>query len=178
MENALDAARSGDNRRRGVSTWQTFDHRRYAPQVSRLLTLTTVVSTLAGCVSSRPAVAPPATPARSAVIALDRVRIGGSDDVVTLGAALDSPEHHVTNGLKLMAGDKMEAAMRDLNRAAELDPNYSRAYFHMGMVYKVAHNWDRAIHYFQKVLNLKNGYEDEARREYDLIRQLQSQSGS
>ena len=97
---------------------------------------------------------------------------------MTLGAALDSPEHHVTNGLKLMAGDKMEAAMREFNRAAELDPNYSRAYFHMGMVYKVAHNWDRAIHYFQKVLNLKNGYEDEARREYDLIRQLQSQSGS
>jgi tetratricopeptide (TPR) repeat protein len=172
---------------------------------------------------------------------------------MTLGAApLDSPEHHVTNGLKLLAGGKMEAAMREFNRAAELDPNYSRAYvalgllhglrgeyesglasmqqanacardeaeqlaatvgvmriyimgrealatdwlkqvestfaraqqlvsnsaescFHMGLAYKLAHDWDRAVYYFQKVLDLKNGYEDEAQREYDITRQLQSQ---
>ena len=48
---------------------------------------------------------------------------------------LDTPSHHVDNGYKLMAYGKMEAALREFNRAKELDVDYAPAYVGLGIVY-------------------------------------------
>ena len=49
-------------------------------------------------------------------------------------AKLDTPEHHVTNGTKLLKSGKIDAAFREFNRAKELDPKYSPAYVGLGLV--------------------------------------------
>ncbi len=49
-------------------------------------------------------------------------------------AKLDTPEHHVTNGTKLLKSGKIDAAFREFNRAKELDPKHSPAYVGLGLV--------------------------------------------
>ncbi len=49
-------------------------------------------------------------------------------------AKLDTPEHHVTNGIKLLKSGKIDAAFREFNRAKELDPKHSPAYVGLGLV--------------------------------------------
>ena len=56
-------------------------------------------------------------------------------ETIFIRHGLDTPSHHVDNGYKLMAYDKQEAALREFERAKELDPNYSPAYVGLGIVY-------------------------------------------
>lgn len=49
-------------------------------------------------------------------------------------AELDTPEHHVVNGNKLMKAGKIDAAFREFNRAKELNPKFSPAYVGLGLV--------------------------------------------
>ncbi len=49
-------------------------------------------------------------------------------------AELDTPEHHVTNGNKLLKAGKIDAAYREFNRAKELNPKFSPAYVGLGLV--------------------------------------------
>lgn len=49
-------------------------------------------------------------------------------------ATLDTPQHHVKNGNKLMQSGKMDAAFYEFNRAKELDPEYAPAYIGLGLV--------------------------------------------
>ena len=41
-------------------------------------------------------------------------------------AKLDTPEHHVANGKKLLRAGKISAAFREFTRGKELDSRYSR----------------------------------------------------
>ena len=49
-------------------------------------------------------------------------------------AKLDTPDHHVSNGMRLLQMEKIEAATREFNRAKELDSAYSPAYVGLGLV--------------------------------------------
>jgi len=50
-------------------------------------------------------------------------------------AELDTPEHHVSNGNKLLKFGKIDDAFSEFNRAKDLDPKYSPAYLGLGLVY-------------------------------------------
>lgn len=60
-------------------------------------------------------------------------------------AELDTPEHHVANGNKLLKTGKLEDAFGEFNRARELDPKYSPAYLGMGIVYGLQGNFEGAF---------------------------------
>jgi tetratricopeptide (TPR) repeat protein len=49
-------------------------------------------------------------------------------------AELDTPEHHVTNGNKLLKAGKIDIAYDEFNRAKELNPKFSPAYVGLGLV--------------------------------------------
>lgn len=49
-------------------------------------------------------------------------------------AELDTPEHHVAVGNKLLKAGKIDVAFREFNRAKELDPKFSPAYVGLGLV--------------------------------------------
>lgn len=49
-------------------------------------------------------------------------------------AKLDTPEHHVKNGNKLLDNGKIDAAFYEFNRARELDPEYAPAHMGLGLV--------------------------------------------
>lgn len=49
-------------------------------------------------------------------------------------AELDTPEHHVINGMKLLKKGKYDEAFRDFTLAKELDPKFSGAYVGLGLV--------------------------------------------
>jgi len=46
---------------------------------------------------------------------------------------LDTPEHHVFSGMKLLESCKLLDAEREFNLAKELDPKYSPAYIGLGL---------------------------------------------
>lgn len=50
-------------------------------------------------------------------------------------AELDTPMHHVKNGNKLLKAGKIEDALREFNRAKELDPKCAPAYLGLGLVH-------------------------------------------
>ncbi len=54
--------------------------------------------------------------------------------VIVPKAELDTPEHHVANGNKLLKAGKIDAAFREFNRAKELNPKFSPAYVGLGLV--------------------------------------------
>ncbi|MGD8369574.1 MAG: hypothetical protein PVG78_18190, partial [Desulfobacterales bacterium] len=60
-------------------------------------------------------------------------------------AELDTPEHHVANGNKLLKVGKLEDAFSEFNRARELDPKYSPAYLGMGLVYGLQGTFEKAF---------------------------------
>jgi len=49
-------------------------------------------------------------------------------------AILDTPQHHVKNGNKLLENGKVDAAFYEFNRAGELDTEYAPAYVGLGLV--------------------------------------------
>jgi tetratricopeptide (TPR) repeat protein len=60
-------------------------------------------------------------------------------------AELDTPEHHVANGNKLLKAGKLEDAFTEFNRARELDPKHSPAYLGMGLVYGLQGSFEEAF---------------------------------
>ena len=56
-------------------------------------------------------------------------------ETILLRPSLDSPDHHIENGYKLMAYGKMDAAIREFSRAKELNSAYAPAYVGLGIAY-------------------------------------------
>ena len=54
---------------------------------------------------------------------------------ILLRPRLDTPAHHIDNGYKLMAYGKIEAAIREFERAKELDASCAPAYVGLGIAY-------------------------------------------
>ncbi|MGD1920351.1 MAG: tetratricopeptide repeat protein [Pleurocapsa sp.] len=49
-------------------------------------------------------------------------------------------------------------ALKDLNRAIELDPNFARAYMNRGLLYSILKRWDDALKNFNRAIELYPKY--------------------
>ena len=53
---------------------------------------------------------------------------------IRISSSIDTPSHHVTNGMRFMEAGKPEDAYREFYRAIELNPQYAQAYVGIGLV--------------------------------------------
>lgn len=60
-------------------------------------------------------------------------------------AALDTPQHHVTNGNTLFIAGKIDPAFREYVRAIELDPKYAPALVGLGLCYGSQGDFDSGL---------------------------------
>jgi tetratricopeptide (TPR) repeat protein len=67
---------------------------------------------------------------------------------------LDTPVHHVNNGNTLLKSGKIDDALREFNRAKELDPNYSSAYVGLSLVYGLKGDNETSAVYLKKAVDL------------------------
>ena len=67
---------------------------------------------------------------------------------------LDTPVHHVKNGNTLLKSGKIDDALREFNRAKELDPNYSSAYVGLSLVYGLKGDDNASAMYLKKAVEL------------------------
>ena len=80
---------------------------------------------------------------------------------VTPKAALDTPEHHVSNGNKLLKANKIEDAFKEFNRAKDLDPKFSPAYVGLGLVYGVRNDFENGFKSLKKAAKYSKGKSQE-----------------
>ena len=71
-------------------------------------------------------------------------------------AEFDTPAHHVKNGHKLLKSGQIDAALREFNRAKELDPKHSPAYVGLGLVHGVKGEFDNGF----KAMKMAQRYAD------------------
>ncbi len=72
-------------------------------------------------------------------------------------AALDTPEHHVSNGNKLLKANKIEDAFKEFNRAKDLDPKFSPAYVGLGLVYGLRNDFENGFKSLKKAAKYSKG---------------------
>ncbi|MBU0986667.1 MAG: hypothetical protein KKH68_05370, partial [Proteobacteria bacterium] len=82
--------------------------------------------------------------------------------VVAPEAELDTPGHHVNNGYKLLKTGKLDAALREFNRARELDPKHSPAYMGLGLVHGFKGEYDDGFKAMKKADKYAEGKEQKA----------------
>ena len=70
---------------------------------------------------------------------------------------LDTPEHHVQNGMKLLKLGKYDDAMREFELAKELDPKFSGAYVGSGLVFGYKGGFKEGIQDMDKAVGKKDG---------------------
>lgn len=72
-------------------------------------------------------------------------------------AALDTPEHHVSNGNKLLKANKIEDAFKEFNRAKDLNPKFSPAYVGLGLVYGLRNDFENGFKSLKKAAKYSKG---------------------
>jgi Tfp pilus assembly protein PilF len=77
-------------------------------------------------------------------------------------AALDTPEHHVFSGMKLLERDRNLDAEREFNFAMELDPQYSPAYRGLGLVSGCKGDFRAALQHMSRAEELAEGKQEKA----------------
>ncbi len=81
-------------------------------------------------------------------------------------AKLDTPSHHVENGMRLLNAGKVEAAFREFSRAKELDTAYAPAYVGLGLCYGLKGDFEKGLEIMKEVerYTRKNGSPDSVPR--------------
>lgn len=74
---------------------------------------------------------------------------------------LDTPEHHLSNGNKLLRVGKLDAALKEFTRAKELNPKFSPAYVGLGVVSSEKRKFEDAISLMKKAEDLAEGKKQE-----------------
>jgi len=85
-------------------------------------------------------------------------------------SVLDTPEHHVQSGMKLLKLGKYDNAMREFELAKELDPKFSRAYVGSGLVLGNKGDFKQGIQDMKKGVRLAKAKEEKADANVGLIR--------
>jgi tetratricopeptide (TPR) repeat protein len=75
---------------------------------------------------------------------------GCAPKAVPLGATLDSPEHHILSGLKLLKLGRYDDALREFDLTKQSDPTFSKAYVGCGLVFAHLEKWERAFQELEK----------------------------
>ncbi|MBW2329685.1 MAG: hypothetical protein JRF30_01840 [Deltaproteobacteria bacterium] len=67
---------------------------------------------------------------------------------------MDTPEHHVQSGMKLLKLGRYDSAMREFDLAKELDPEFSGAYVGSGLVLGYKGEFKQGLEDMEKALDL------------------------
>ena len=85
-------------------------------------------------------------------------------------AALDTPEHHVFSGNKLMDKGDYIGAQREFVLAMQLDKKYSPAYVGLGLVFAYQKDFEKAYENMKKAKSLAEKKEDRVNASVGMIR--------
>lgn len=85
-------------------------------------------------------------------------------------AALDTPEHHVFSGNKLLDKGDYAGAQREFEMAIQLDKKYSSAYVGLGLVLAYQNDIEKAFENMKKAKGLAGKPEDKANASVGMIR--------
>ena len=85
-------------------------------------------------------------------------------------SVLDTPEHHVQSGMKLIAMEKYDDAMREFDLAKGLDPKFSPAFVGSGLVRGYKNDFKQGLKHMDKALDLAETKEQEVDANVGLIR--------
>jgi len=83
---------------------------------------------------------------------------------------LDTPEHHVQNGMKLLKLGKYDDAMREFTLAKELDPKFSAAYVGSGLVFGHRGDFRKGMLDMDKAVDLAETRKEKVAANVGLIR--------
>ena len=83
---------------------------------------------------------------------------------------LDTPEHHVQSGMKLLKLGRYDNAMREFELAKELDPEFSGAYVGSGLVFGHKGDFKQGIEDMKKAADLAKTKEEKVDANVGLIR--------
>jgi len=83
---------------------------------------------------------------------------------------LDTPEHHVQSGMKLLKQGKYDTAMREFELAKGLDPEFSGAYVGSGLVLGHKGDFKQGIEDMDKAVDLAKTKEEKVDANVGLIR--------
>jgi tetratricopeptide (TPR) repeat protein len=81
---------------------------------------------------------------------------GCAEEPVKPEAALDTPEHHYSTGLRLLDKDDHDGAMKEFQRAVALDPDYAPGHAGTGLVYGFKGMYPEAYDAIKKAKKLQN----------------------
>jgi len=93
-------------------------------------------------------------------------------------ASLDTPEHHVFNGVKLFDANDLAGAAREFALALELDPGFSRAYYGAGLVKGHQGAFSEAFENLNLALEHAGSKEDRAFAHIGMMRVLPLEKGN
>jgi TolA-binding protein len=65
-------------------------------------------------------------------------------------AEMDTPSHHVSNGHKLLNMGQTDDALREFERARDLDPAFARAYIGMGIALGTKNDYEKGLEALEK----------------------------
>lgn len=85
-------------------------------------------------------------------------------------AALDTPEHHVFSGNKLLEKGDLNGAQREFDLAVQLDRKYAPAYVGLGLVHGAQKNFEKAFEHMKKAKSLAAKPEDKVEAHVGMIR--------
>ena len=83
---------------------------------------------------------------------------------------LDTPEHHVQSGMKLLKSGRYDSAMREFELAKGLDPEFSGAYVGSGLVFGYRGDFKQGIEDIKKAIGLSKTKEEKVDANVGLIR--------
>ncbi len=81
-------------------------------------------------------------------------------DTILVRPGLDTPDHHVNNGNRLLKRLKLEAANQEFLRAAELDPNYTPAFVGLALVQGHRGNYSGGLETLAKAKRMARNEEE------------------
>lgn len=87
-------------------------------------------------------------------------------------SALDTPEHHVFSGNKLLDKGKADDAKREFELALSLDPKYSPAHAGMGLVYGYQKNFEKGYDSLKDAKSYAKTKEDKVNANVFMLRLL------
>jgi len=85
-------------------------------------------------------------------------------------AVLDTPEHHVANGNKLLKLGKLDDAFREFTLAKELDPKFSRAHLGLGLVWGKRKEYEKGLNEIKLALKYARTKEERVASYVGLMR--------
>lgn len=85
-------------------------------------------------------------------------------------SALDTPEHHVFSGNKLLQKEDYDGALREFQLALQLDPKYPLAHAGTGLVYGYKKDFKKAFDSMEKALDLAKIKEHKADAHVGMLR--------